>query len=296
MIRAAQETARQSAERLHAAEVHRFSHGEFDISVFSDGFITLPAEIILPDTAPRDRPNILKRLGGTAESAPFQANIPLIRTGHDLILVDVGSGANFQPSDGALAANLKVAGVDPASITKVILTHAHPDHSGATIGLNGKLLYPNADYFLSEAEWHFWMDPNYETSMPSALHAFALGAQRDLSALKERLTLLKTDDEVVSGMRVLQTRGHTPGHISLELAGRDALVIAGDVVPSNVLFFEQPNWHFGFDTEPDIALRTRQIFLDRVATEKMKMLGYHWAYPGVGYAERRDRAYRFITA
>jgi len=62
----------------YAAEPYRFSHGGFDITVLSDGFIMLPAEIILPDAAPEDRPNILKRLGGTSDGAPFQVNIPLI--------------------------------------------------------------------------------------------------------------------------------------------------------------------------------------------------------------------------
>ena len=256
----------------------------------------LSAEIILPDAAPEDRPEILKRLGGTPDGAPFQVNIPLIRTGSNLILVDIGSGNNFQASAGRLAANLKAAGVDPASITKVVFTHVHPDHSGATVGPDGKLLYPNADYFVSEAEWQFWMDPDYETNMPSALHEFARGAQRDLSAIGERLTTVKPGDDIVSGMRVLATRGHTPGHVSFELAGKDGFIIAGDVVTNNIVFLEHPNWHFGFDTEPDIALKSRKAFLDRVATEKIKMLGYHWNYPGVGHAERNGGAYRFVAA
>lgn len=280
----------------YAAEPYRFSHGAFDITVFSDGFIMLPAEVILPDAAPENRPDILKRLGGTSDSAPFHVNIPLIRTGADLILVDNGSGDKFQASAGRLAANLKVAGVDPASITKVVLTHAHPDHAGGTVLPNGKLLYPNASYYVADAEWRFWMDPNYEKTMPPILHGFARGSQRDLSAIKERLTRIKPGDEIVTGMRVLDTRGHTPGHVSLDLSGSDSLIIAGDVATSNVVFFERPDWHFGFDTEPEIALKNRKAFLDRAATEKIKMLGYHWAYPGVGYAERKDGAYRFIAS
>ena len=280
----------------YAAEPYRFSHGAFEITVFSDGFIMLPAGIILPDTAPDERLDIIKRLGGTPESAPFHVNIPLIRAGNDLILVDNGSGDKFQASAGKLGANLKTAGVDPASITKVVFTHAHPDHAGGTILPNGKLLCPNADYFVADAEWQFWTDPNYERTMPEVLHDFARGAQRDLSAVKERLTRVKPGDEIVSGMRMIETRGHTPGHVSYELAGGDGLIIAGDVSTSNIVFFEHPDWHFGFDTEPEIALKSRQAFLDRVATEKTKVLGYHWAYPGVGYAERKGTAYRFVAA
>ena len=284
------------SEKAYAAELYRFNHGAFDVTVFSDGFITLPAEIILPDTPADERPAILKSLGGGADSAPLQVNIPLIRVGTDLILVDNGSGDKFQASAGKLAANLEAAGVDPASVTKVVFTHIHPDHAGGTIRPDGTLMCPNADYFVNDAEWQFWNDPDYESSMPSALHDFARGSQRDMAAVQDRLTRFKPGDEIVSGMRVLETRGHTPGHVSFELAGGDGLIINGDVSTSNTLFFEHPNWHFGNDTEPEVALKSRQTFLDRVASEKIKMLGYHWVYPGVGYAERKGTAYRFVAA
>ena len=283
-------------KNAYAADFYRFGHGAFDITVLSDGFIMLPAEIILPDALPDERPDILRRLGGTPDSAPYQVNIPLIRAGNDLILVDNGSGDKFQASAGKLAANLEIAGVDPASITKVVFTHIHPDHAGGTILPDGKLLCPNAHYFVNDAEWRFWTDPGYETTMPSVLHGFARGSQRDMAAVKDRLTRFRPGDEIVSGMRAIETRGHTPGHVSFELAGDGGLIINGDVSTSNIVFFEHPNWHFGFDTEPEIALKSRQMFLDRVAAEKIKMLGYHWVYPGVGYAERMGAAYRFVAA
>jgi glyoxylase-like metal-dependent hydrolase (beta-lactamase superfamily II) len=275
---------------------HAFSHGAFGIRVFSDGFIMLPAEVILPDTPRSDRPAILARLGGNAEEAPFHVNIPLIQSGDDLILVDLGSGDKFQASAGALERNLRAAGVDPGAITKVVFTHVHPDHAGGTIRPDGRLLCPNAQYIVSEAEYAYWTDRNYEQTLPSALHAFARGSQRDLGAIGDRLALVRPGDEIVPGMRVVATRGHTPGHVSFELAGSDPLLINGDVVTSNLVFFEHPDWHFGFDTEPEIALSTRRSILDRVAAEKIKMLGYHWPYPGVGYAERTGSTFRFISA
>ncbi|MDI7864768.1 MBL fold metallo-hydrolase [Rhizobiaceae bacterium n13] len=279
-----------------AAETYRFNHGDFDLTVLSDGFLTLPAEILLPDATAEERFPILKRLGGDAKSAPVQVNIPLIRKGNELILVDIGSGGNFQESAGKLATNLKASGVDPASITKVVFTHAHPDHSGATVAPDGKLLYPNAEYLVSEAEWAFWTDADFDKKQPEALHGFAQGAKRDLFAVKDRMRLVSPGDEIVAGMRVLDTRGHTPGHISLHLDGGDGLIITGDAATSNVIFFEHPDWHFGFDTEAEIALKNRKALIEQAATDKVKMLGYHWAYPGVGFAERKDNAYVFVAA
>ncbi|MGO7092948.1 MBL fold metallo-hydrolase [Rhizobium leguminosarum] len=272
---------------------HKLKHGRFEITVLSDGYITLTSDILMPDGNPEDRRSILGRLGGDADSAPLHTNIPLIRHGNDLILVDTGAGGNFQPSDGRLAENLSSFGVDPASITRVVFTHVHPDHSGGTTKADGSLLFPNAHYYVNEAEWSFWTDPDYEQKMPEALHAFARGAQRDLFAVKDTLTMVKPGDEIVSGMNVVSTRGHTPGHISLELAGDGSLMIAGDVIPNNIFSFENPKWHFGFDTEPEIALTNRAALLDKAANERLRVLGYHWTYPGVGYVERNGTAYRF---
>lgn len=284
------------AKGAYAADFHGFNHGAFDVTVVSDGFLTLPAEVLLPDASPEDRKELLAKLGGDANSAPVQANIPLIRHGNDLILIDNGSGSKFQASAGKLAQNLRTLGVKPGEITKIVFTHAHPDHSGATMTEDGRLLYPNAEYFVSETEWNFWTDKEYEAHMPSVLHDFARGAQRDLFAAKERLTLVKAGQEVVPGMNVVATPGHTPGHVSIELAGDGNLLITGDACTNDVIFFEHPAWHFGFDTDPEVALKSRQALLDRAAAEKIKMLGYHWTYPGVGYAERKDGVYRFQKA
>ncbi|MGN7291990.1 MBL fold metallo-hydrolase [Rhizobium sp. SAFR-030] len=279
-----------------AADFHRLTHGAFDITVVSDGFLTLPAAVLVPDATVEQRQEILTRLGGNSEQAPVQANIPLIRHGSDLILIDNGSGTHFQPSAGRLEENLRRLGVTPEQVTKVVFTHVHPDHSGATTTSDGRVLYPNADYFVSEREWNFWADKDYKAHMPAALHAFAEGAQRDLFAVKERLTMVKPGDEIVSGMHVMETPGHTPGHVSIELAGNGNLLITGDACTNDVIFFEHPAWHFGFDTDAELALKSRRALLDRAASERLKMLGYHWTYPGVGYAERKDGAYRFIAA
>lgn len=268
-------------------------HGRFDITVLSDGYITLPSEILMPEATPHERRNILHRLGGDDSSAPLPTNIPLIRDGDDLILIDVGAGGNFQPSDGRLASNLASIGVDPASVSKVVFTHAHPDHSGGTTRADGSLLFPNANYYVSEAEWSFWTNPDYEKAMPEPLHEFARGAQRDLFAVQDRLSMVKPGDEIVSGISVVGTRGHTPGHVSIEVAGDGNLLFSGDVIPNNIVSLENPHWHFGFDTEPDIALANRAVLLDKAANEKLRILGYHWTYPGLGYVARKGTAYKF---
>lgn len=281
---------------MFATETHRITQGDFDITVLSDGYFTLPADIIMPEATPAERTDILKRLGGNADSVPTPANIPVIRTEKDIIVVDVGSGTNFQATAGMFGKNFDIAGIDPNDVTKVVFTHAHPDHTGGTLTQAGALRFPNAEYFVSGKEWAFWTDPDFETKMPKAMHSFARGAQRDLFAVKDRVKLVKDGDDIVTGMRVLDTEGHTPGHISLELAGGDGMIISADAATNRIVSFEHPGWKFGFDTLADVAIRNRQKLMDRAATDRIKLLGYHWTYPGIGYAERKGTSYRFVAA
>jgi glyoxylase-like metal-dependent hydrolase (beta-lactamase superfamily II) len=283
--------------RDSAPDNYSFIQGEFEITIVSDGYITVPIDIVAPEGSPEERNDILMRTGnlgaGLVES---KTNIPLIRRGNDLIIVDIGSGDKYQPSDGRLSANLDASGIDAGAITKVVFTHAHPDHLWGTLTGSGSLRFPNATYYVGAVEWNFWMDPDYRNTMPSVLHEFAEGAQRDLGAIRERVVMLKPGDDIVTGLRALDTAGHTPGHLSLEMAGGEGLIISADAATNEIASFQHPKARFGYDTLPDIAIQNRARLIERAATDRIKLLGYHWTYPGVGYAERMGTGYRYVPA
>jgi glyoxylase-like metal-dependent hydrolase (beta-lactamase superfamily II) len=279
-----------------ANSFYSFQHGAFDITVLSDGYISIPVETVVADAPPGERRAILERLSAHAGLVDVNTNIPLIRTGGDVIIVDVGAGSKYQPSDGKLSDNLAAAGIDPKTVTKVIFTHAHPDHIWGTLNGDGSLRFPNAAYYVGKTEWEFWTDKNYQNNMPEVLQDFARGAQRDLGAVADRIVLLQPCEEVVSGMRALDTAGHTPGHLSFELSGGEGLIIAADAATNQIVSFEHPEWKFGYDTLPDIAIRNRVRLIDRAATDRIRLLGYHWNYPGVGYVERHRGTTRFSPA
>jgi glyoxylase-like metal-dependent hydrolase (beta-lactamase superfamily II) len=283
---------------MSAAKSHpsfSFVQGEFAITVVSDGFITVPIDIVAPEGSRDERAEILRRTGNPdAGLVKSKTNIPLIRKGDDLIIVDVGAGNKYQPSDGRLSENLIAAAIDPGSITKVVFTHAHPDHVWGTLDEHGGLRFPNATYYVGAAEWNFWMDPDYRTAMPAELHPFAEGAQRDLHAIQDRVVMLKPGDDVVTGLRALDTAGHTPGHLSLELAGGEGLLITADAATNEIASFRHPKSRFGYDTIPDLAISNRARLIERAASERIKLLGYHWTYPGVGFAERDGSGFRYV--
>ena len=281
---------------LALAGPHSFKHGAVDVTVVSDGHLVLPTGVFGPDAPPEALKAILAAAGATGSEIQVPANVTLIKSGSDLILFDNGSGTEFQPSAGKLVENLKLAGIDPAAITKMVFTHAHPDHIWATVNSGGSLNFPNAAYYCAAAEWDFWMGKDILTQMPKEMHPFVLGAQKHLNGAKDRVMMVKPGDDIVTGIRVLETYGHTPGHVSFEVAGGDGLIIVGDAIGLPVMYFPHPEWRLAFDAMHDVAVAKRKALLDRAATDKTKMLGFHWPYPGVGYAERKDSAYQFVAA
>lgn len=280
--------------QITARTPHRFRQGPHEVTVFSDGHLVLPTTFLGPEAPVPERKAALLSARLDADSFEPAANIPLIRSGQDLILFDTG-GTGFQPGLGQLSRHLAESGVDPGSITKVVFTHGHPDHIWGTVLSDGVLRFPNATYYAGGTEWDFWNREDVWAKLPDAQHPFAEGARRQYAAVRDRVTMVRSGDDVIAGIRALATPGHTPGHLSFEVSGEDGLVIVGDVVTTPSVYFAHPRWTFGFDFDDGQAIASRERLLDRAACEHTKLLGYHWPYPGIGRAERDGSAYHYAS-
>jgi glyoxylase-like metal-dependent hydrolase (beta-lactamase superfamily II) len=275
---------------------YTFKQGDFSISVFTDGHLVLPTKLLAPDAPPAERQQIMAAGGSTGEMFEPPTNPTLIRTSSDLILFDTGANIQIAPAAAKLPENLAAAGIDPASITKVVFTHGHPDHLWGTLLQDGTIRYPKASFYVAAAEWNFWNDKDLVSKMPKEMSPMVTGAQRHYAAIENVVTMIKPGDDIVTGIRVLDTPGHTPGHVSFEVGGGDGLILVGDAVLAPWVYFPHPEWTFGFDSSSDTAVKTRKQLLDRAATDKIKLIGYHWPSPGVGYAERKGSGYVYVPA
>ena len=271
-----------------------FKQGNFDVTVVSDGQLVLPAAIVASNAPPEDVKKLIAMLL-TGDNITVQASPVLLKSASDLILLDTGAGSGFQASAGKIVETLKLAGVDPAAVTRVIYTHAHPDHIWGTAA-NGALTFPNASYHIAENEWNFWGAPDLAGKMPKEMQGMVTGTQAQFAAIKDKVAMFKPGSEVIPGMNVLDTPGHTPGHVSFELAGGDGLIITADAITIPEVFFAHPDYHFGFDSDGDLASKSRVALLDMAAAGKKKMLGYHWTGTGMGYAEKKDGAFVYVPA
>jgi glyoxylase-like metal-dependent hydrolase (beta-lactamase superfamily II) len=273
-----------------------FKHGAFDITVVSDGHLVLPVSFLAPGAPADERTALLNEAGQTGEQYQSPTNVTLIRAGKDLILIDTGSGDRFMPTAGKLWDNLKSAGIDKSAITKVVFTHGHPDHLWGTADELDDLSLPNAPYYVAAAEWDFWTGDDAIRGLPPERAGFVTGARRNYAMIKDRVTMMKPGDDIVTGLRVLATPGHTQGHVSLEVAGGDGLVIGGDALTHPLISFAHPEWRPTADHVPEQAVETRRKLLDRLAGDRSLLIGFHLPYPGLGRVERRNGAYRYVAS
>jgi glyoxylase-like metal-dependent hydrolase (beta-lactamase superfamily II) len=280
-----------------APAAHRFKVGGFDVTVVSDGTMQLPLSFALPGTAQTEVEALYAANGAKFEGINGQINVTVVKTGTAVIVVDAGGGADFMPTMGKFGDNLEAAGIVADTVTHVVFTHAHADHFwGILDPLDGGTRFAKAKHIITATEFDYWTKPGMETSVPEALRGVALGSARRLTEMASRLERVKTDAEIIPGVTLLATPGHTPGHASVLLnSGGQQLLVGGDALTSPIVSFAKPDWPWGPDADQTQAASTRRRTLDMLATDKVQLLGYHLPWPGVGRVERKDGGFRYVA-
>lgn len=268
--------------------------GGVTIRTLSDGYLMLPQDFPAPDVDAAQRKAAMAKVGQTGDTYKSPINVVLISTPTDKIMVDVGSGARFMATAGALGASLDDAGIEREAITKVIFTHAHPDHIWGIVDDFDEIVFPEATFHMSEPEYTYWSDEKTIDTLPEDRKAFAVGAKRSIETLDDLLERHPAGSEIAPGVSMVETFGHTPGHQSVRVTSGDkTFMVLGDALSHPVISFQHPEWQPAADHVKDQAVETRKRLLDQLATDKIPFCAYHLPKGGMGHAVKSGSGYAF---
>lgn len=277
--------------------VFKFSMGEAQLTVLSDGHFTIPANSLAVNADEADVMAFMESHFLDPNVSYGHTNHIVIELGDAKVLVDVGSGDRFQPTAGRMLGNLDAAGIDADSITHVVLTHAHPDHIWGIRDDFDEAIFPDAEYIIGATEYDWWMKDNRVNEVETDMQQMVVGAVNSLSAIESQITMAADKHEVAPGIRMIATPGHTIGHMSLMVeSGDNNLLVLGDAMTHPYIAFERPNWYAGIDMDGEQAVATRKRLLDASAADRTTLLGYHFPFPGVGHVMNEGETYRFVPS
>jgi glyoxylase-like metal-dependent hydrolase (beta-lactamase superfamily II) len=288
----------QSADSPHnpkGLKFHKFKIGEVEVTTVFDGSVPRdhsPA-FIKNATVDELKASLKKaNLPDDKLSNPF--TVTVVKVGDKTVMFDSGNGAGRAPTIGLLRDNMTAAGIDPAKLNAIVVTHFHPDHIFGLYGKDDAPLYENVEIVVPVAEYKFWSDPAIVEKLPEAARAIPKRVQASMPKWKN-IRQVASDAEVMPGIRAVATHGHTVGHTSyLVSSGGAQLLVLGDVTSIPAINLANPGWHIMFDTDGKMAEETRRRVFDRAIADKIVCSGYHWGMPGAGTIAKDGAGYALV--
>ena len=289
--------AKEAPAGTQVPGIYRMKVGSYEVTILNDGTAALPTKYYSGD--PAGAAKLLENaFAPSKEMAPTSFNEWLINTGDKLVLVDTGYSNGIGPVAGHLPKALATAGVNPADIDAVVVTHVHPDHCNGLLTTDKQIAFPNATVNINGDEFAWWMEG--DVKVPEGKPFFKELFEGGRAVFKpyvdgKRVQTFKDGAELAPGVTAVTAPGHTVGHTMMRVtSGNDQLLIWTDIVHSTALQFPEPERSIAFDLDPPQAIATRKKVMDMVSTDRVTIAGTHIGFPGVGHVAKAGSGYAFV--
>ncbi len=263
--------------------------GEFSVIPLRDGAHRFPLSLFTGATAEE----MLKIAG--SDPVPGSFNVFAITQGKERFLVDTGNGTLRADRTPLLPRALEEAGIAPAGVSKIFITHLHGDHAGGLVR-DGKPAFPNAVVYVAKPEFKYWMSEEAMQKAPEDRRALFTSMQTVLGVLKKnfKLAVFTPGEEVSPGITSRELYGHTPGHCGFMLASQGKkLLFVGDLLHGGALQMPRPDITVSFDSDREKARATRLTVLKEAADQQLPIACAHLPFPGVGLVRAQGAGYVF---
>jgi glyoxylase-like metal-dependent hydrolase (beta-lactamase superfamily II) len=280
----------------HGDGFFRVRLGDTDIIAVSDGSARRPLDATFVRNAPlREVEAALADAGLPTDHIENPFTPFVVVTGGRTFLLDAGFGDNGPDGTGQLHDTMRAAGIDPASVSVVLMSHLHGDHVNGLRRSDGTLVYPDATLYIPQPEYDHWMDTERMNALPEDRQGGFRTVQRVLADYPEdRLVLFTPGDRIEDTFDSIPAFGHSPGHTAYSVGeGEDSFTFIGDAAHFPPLFVRNPDWQVQFDMDPDAARQSRHEILSRVSDGGGLVGGYHFPQPSLGRMAAADTGYAF---
>ena len=291
-------SAKEPKLQVQAPYWYRFNLGDAEITIVSDGWQMLgdPSNSFLGVPKEEVRRELTDNFMNPSDMN-IELNSFVVNMNGKLVLFDTGLGYSkmFGQKGGLLLKNLADAGIKSEDIDAVVISHGHIDHIGGIVDEHGAHNYPNAQVYISQADFDYWTD---EQQMNAPWKkGFITHARNNLLPVRERIVFFKDQQEFLPGITALAAPGHTLGHTMFNIdSNGQSFFFVGDISHHSVLLIQNPRMEFLYDTDSKQAVATRLKMLDFLSIKRIPILAYHFAWPGYGHFVKHGNGYQYLAA
>lgn len=287
--------AAQPQSGQQAPGFYRYKIGEIEVTAVHVGHFFAPLDTLVPGVGEADVKQALAAAALPQDRLMMPITSLVLNFGSRLVLLDTGLGDMGAATSSGWMTNFRAAGLDPANVDTVIVSHFHGDHINGIRLKDGTAVFPKAEIMVPAPEWDFWTADGRETQVIERARPNIANTKRVFGPLGTNITRYEWGKEVVPGVTTIAAPGHTPGHTAFAVTSGNAKLLAvTDAIRKPQIWARNPDWRDVSDLDGEQGKQTRRRLLEMAVSERMQVAMYHADFPATGYFVEDAKRFQMV--